>query len=85
MPEIGTGGNEYRAAIGSVNMDRLDGKVAVVTGGGGGIGGATCRRFSNEGAKVAVLDVDLKAAQAVAASLQNSKCIYFKCTNVRVA
>ena len=53
-------------------MDRLGGKVAVVTGGGGGIGGATCRRFSKEGAKVAVLDVDLDAAQAVAASLGNA-------------
>ncbi|MED5408592.1 MAG: SDR family oxidoreductase [Pseudomonadota bacterium] len=56
-------------------MDRLGGKVAVVTGGGGGIGGATCRRFSKEGAKVAVLDVDLDAAQAVAASLGNADSI----------
>ncbi|MEC9329188.1 MAG: SDR family oxidoreductase [Pseudomonadota bacterium] len=58
-------------------MDRLGGKVAVVTGGGGGIGGATCRRFSKEGAKVAVLDVDLDAAQAVAASLDNADSIAF--------
>ncbi len=58
-------------------MDRLGGKVAVVTGGGGGIGGATCRRFSKEGAKVAVLDVDLDAAQAVAASLGNADSIAF--------
>jgi NAD(P)-dependent dehydrogenase (short-subunit alcohol dehydrogenase family) len=34
----------------------------VVTGGGGGIGGATCRRFAAEGARVAVLDRDLAAA-----------------------
>ena len=58
-------------------MDRLGGKVAVVTGGGGGIGGATCRRFSKEGAKVAVLDVDLDAAQAVAGSLDNADSIAF--------
>ena len=58
-------------------MDRLGEKVAVVTGGGGGIGGATCRRFSKEGAKVAVLDVDLDAAQAVAASLDNADSIAF--------
>jgi 2-hydroxycyclohexanecarboxyl-CoA dehydrogenase len=50
----------------------LKDKVVVVTGGGGGIGGATCRRFNEEGAKVAVFDVDAAAAAAVAqAILQN--------------
>jgi 2-hydroxycyclohexanecarboxyl-CoA dehydrogenase len=47
-------------------MQRLHGKGAVVTGGGGGIGGATCRRFASEGARVAVLDRDLASAQRVA-------------------
>jgi 2-hydroxycyclohexanecarboxyl-CoA dehydrogenase len=47
-------------------MRRFDGKVVLVTGGGGGIGGATCRRFGAEGAKVAVLDLKLDAAEAVA-------------------
>ena len=42
---------------------RLDGKVAVVTGGGSGIGAAICRRFAAEGAQVAVLDISLPAAQ----------------------
>ena len=41
---------------------RLDGRVAVVTGGGGGIGGATCTLFANVGAKVACLDVDVERA-----------------------
>jgi 2-hydroxycyclohexanecarboxyl-CoA dehydrogenase len=43
----------------------LNNKVVVVTGGGGGIGGATCRRFAQEGAKVAVFDMNLVAAQKV--------------------
>jgi len=53
-------------------MTRLAGKTAVVTGGGGGIGGATCRRFAREGARVAVLDVRLEAAEAVAAAARDA-------------
>jgi 2-hydroxycyclohexanecarboxyl-CoA dehydrogenase len=41
-----------------------------VTGGGGGIGGATCRRFGREGARVAVLDLDLAAAEKVAEAIR---------------
>lgn len=46
-------------------MARFDGQHVVVTGGGGGIGGATCKRFAGEGARVTVLDKQLGAAQAV--------------------
>ena len=46
-------------------MQRFNGKTVVVTGGGGGIGGATSRRFAGKGAKVAVLDLNLQAAEAV--------------------
>ena len=41
----------------------LEGKVAVVTGGGAGIGAATCERLAAEGANVAALDLSLPAAQ----------------------
>ena len=44
---------------------QLDGKVALVTGAGGGIGGAIARRFAAEGARVVVADIDAAAAQAV--------------------
>ncbi len=47
-------------------MRKFEGQTVIVTGGGGGIGGATCRRFGAEGACVAVFDINLEAAQAVA-------------------
>jgi meso-butanediol dehydrogenase/(S,S)-butanediol dehydrogenase/diacetyl reductase len=47
-------------------MGLLDGKKAIVTGGGSGIGRATCRRMAEEGASVAVLDLDGDAAALVA-------------------
>jgi NAD(P)-dependent dehydrogenase (short-subunit alcohol dehydrogenase family) len=45
---------------------KLDGKVAVVTGGGQGIGQALSARFAADGARVVVLDLNGTSAQAVA-------------------
>ncbi len=45
---------------------RLEGKVAVITGAASGIGAASAVRFSDEGAKVVVADVDARAGQALA-------------------
>ena len=50
-------------------MNKFDDKTVIVTGGGGGIGGATCRRFAAEGARVAVYDLNLAAAEAVAQAI----------------
>lgn len=47
-------------------MALLDGRCAVITGGGSGIGAATARRMATEGAAVAVIDIDGDAAEAVA-------------------
>lgn len=51
-------------------MKSFEGRTVVVTGGGGGIGGATCRRFAAQGAAVAVLDLRHDAAEAVAAQIR---------------
>ena len=51
-------------------MQRFKEQTVVVTGGGGGIGGATCRRFGSEGARVAVFDLNLEAAENVASAVR---------------
>lgn len=51
---------------------RFDGKVAVVTGAGGGIGSAIAERLAGEGATVIVADMNEAAAEAVAERLRGS-------------
>ena len=44
----------------------ISGKVAIVTGGGSGLGAATARLLTQQGARVAVVDLNLEAAESVA-------------------
>jgi 2-hydroxycyclohexanecarboxyl-CoA dehydrogenase len=48
---------------------RFEGRVALVTGGAGGIGAATCRRLAAEGARVAVCDLDRAKCNEIAAEI----------------
>lgn len=61
-------------------MGRLDGKVAIVAGGAVGIGGADCRLFAREGAKVVVGDISAEAGQKLADEInqQGGEAIFVK-------
>lgn len=54
-------------------MGGLDGRVALVTGGARGIGAAIARRLGALGAAVGIVDLDLAAARATAATLPNGR------------
>jgi NAD(P)-dependent dehydrogenase (short-subunit alcohol dehydrogenase family) len=57
---------------------KLDGKVAVVTGGASGLGAAAARSFVEQGARVALFDLSEVAGNALCGELGNKVCQFFK-------
>ncbi|MFT7523613.1 MAG: 3-oxoacyl-[acyl-carrier protein] reductase, partial [Candidatus Paceibacteria bacterium] len=53
---------------------RLDGKSAIITGGGSGFGAGMARKFAAEGARVMVADINMAAAQEIAAEIGGVAC-----------
>ena len=61
---------------------RLEGKIAIVTGGGSGFGEGIARKFVNEGARVLIADRDAAAGERVAAALgANARCVVADVSN----
>jgi NAD(P)-dependent dehydrogenase (short-subunit alcohol dehydrogenase family) len=60
---------------------RLDGRVALVTGGASGIGAATCRELACAGAEVIVADLNLAAAEALAGELAGVRAVQMDVTS----
>jgi NAD(P)-dependent dehydrogenase (short-subunit alcohol dehydrogenase family) len=55
---------------------RLEGRVVIVTGGGGGIGLAYCRRFLDEGAKVVIAEIGREQGEAAEAELATEDAVF---------
>jgi NAD(P)-dependent dehydrogenase (short-subunit alcohol dehydrogenase family) len=62
---------------------RLDGKVALVTGGASGIGAATCRELTRAGAEVIIADLNLNAAKAFAEELSGVRALEMDVTSAK--
>lgn len=61
---------------------KLDGKVAIITGGANGIGKMTAKRFLEEGATVVISDLNMEAGKATVKELENEGSITFVQSNV---
>ncbi|MEO1955692.1 MAG: SDR family NAD(P)-dependent oxidoreductase, partial [Gammaproteobacteria bacterium] len=58
-------------------MDKLEGKVAIITGGAGGIGKAAANTFISEGAEVIIMDLDEDSLIKTCEEIGSNRISYF--------
>ncbi|MBX3252169.1 MAG: glucose 1-dehydrogenase [Myxococcales bacterium] len=73
MPAEGVSYVTDRALLREGHMNELKDKVAIVTGGAGGIGLASARRFLEEGASVLLVDLDPERVEAAVSELKSER------------
>ena len=57
---------------GAIGLGRLEGRVALITGGGSGIGKASAKLFADEGATIAIADLNTQGAERVAGEIRDA-------------